>query len=98
MPLLIPRWLLILLLLISHSSLASEAILDYFSDIQVQQDASMVVEESIQVRAEGNIIKRGIFRDFPTDYSDRLGTRYRVDFELLEVRRDGNPEPYHTER
>ncbi|MCW8890941.1 MAG: DUF2207 domain-containing protein, partial [Sedimenticola sp.] len=98
MPVKIKQGLLILLLLVSQGTGAREAILDYFSDIQVQQDASMVVEESIQVRAEGNVIKRGIFRDFPTDYSDRLGTRYRVDFELLEVRRDGNPEPYHTER
>ncbi len=98
MPYFVMRWLVVILLLTSQNSLASEAILDYFSDIQVQQDGGMVVEETIEVRAEGDIIQRGIFRDFPTDYTDRLGTHYRVDFELLEVRRDGKPEPYHTER
>lgn len=88
---------LTLLLTLSNPGFAQERILNYFSDIQVQHDGSMVVEEQIQVRAEGNKIKRGIFRDFPTNYTDRLGNRYQVDFELLEVRRDGHTEPYHTE-
>ncbi len=92
------RLCLLLLLILPTSGIAQERILDYFSDIQVQRDGSMVVEETIQVRAEGHKIKRGIFRDFPTDYRDRLGNRYRVDFELLEVRRDGHTEPYHTEQ
>ena len=91
------RYLLLLLLLIPTCLLADERILSYFSDIQVQRDGSMRVEETIEVRAGGNKIKRGIFRDFPTDYKDRLGNRYRVNFELLEVRRDGHSEPYHTE-
>lgn len=88
---------LLLLLGLSAPGVARERILDYFSDIQVLRDGSMLVEETIQVKAEGNQIKRGIFRDFPTDYQDRLGNRYRVGFELLEVRRDGHSEPYHTE-
>ncbi|WP_029133509.1 DUF2207 domain-containing protein [Sedimenticola selenatireducens] len=91
------RLCLPLLLALSNPGMARERILDYFSDIQVQRDGSMVVEEAIEVRAEGNKIRRGIFRDFPTDYKDRLGKRYRVGFELLEVRRDGHTEPYHTE-
>jgi hypothetical protein len=88
---------LLLLLLLSTPGIAQERILDYFSDIQVQRDGSMLVEETIEVRAEGNKIRRGIFRDFPTDYKDRLGNRYRVGFELLEVRRDGRSEPYRSE-
>ncbi|WP_428606773.1 DUF2207 domain-containing protein [Sedimenticola sp.] len=88
---------LTLLLPLTTPGFAQERILDYFSDIQVQHDGSLVVEEQIQVRAEGNKIKRGIFRDFPTDYKDRLGNHYKVDFELLEVRRDGHTEPFHTE-
>lgn len=88
---------LLLLLALSNPGFARERILDYFSDIQVAGDGSLLVEEQIEVEAEGNKIKRGIFRDFPTEYKDRLGNRYRVDFELLEVRRDGHSEPYHTE-
>ncbi len=95
---LLGRTALLSLLLLSFSVSAEERILDYFSDILVQQDGSMIVEETIKVRAEGQQIKRGVFRDFPTDYEDRLGNDYRVGFQLLEVRRDGQPEPYHTER
>ncbi|MCW8908019.1 MAG: DUF2207 domain-containing protein [Sedimenticola sp.] len=91
------RPLLLLLLLLPTALLADERILDYFSDIRVQVDGSILVEEQIEVRAEGNKIRRGIFRDFPTDYRDRLGNRYRVTFDLLGVTRDGRSEPYHTE-
>jgi len=56
----------------------------------------MSVEEVIKVRAEGQEIKRGIFRDFPTDYKDELGNRYRVGFQLQSVLKNGASEPYHT--
>ncbi|MGD9387675.1 MAG: DUF2207 domain-containing protein [Gammaproteobacteria bacterium] len=77
---------------------AAERILDYHSEIEVHADATMTVSETITVQAEGERVRRGIFRDFPTDYRDRFGNRYRVGFEVLEVRRNGRPEPWHTER
>jgi uncharacterized membrane protein YgcG len=48
------------------------------------------------VRAEQKEIKRGIYRDFPTDYKDRFGNRYRVGFEVLGAKRDGHRESWHT--
>ncbi len=75
---------------------SDERILDYHSDITVKQDGSMQVRETIQVRARGEQIKRGIYRDFPTDYEDHLGNPYRVGFEVLEVLRDGRPDAWHT--
>ncbi|MES9960109.1 MAG: DUF2207 domain-containing protein [Sedimenticola sp.] len=92
------RLLAICLLLLGTVASADERILDYFSDIRVEADGSMTVEETIRVRAEGRQIKRGIYRDFPTDYQDRLGNDYRVGFELIDVLRDGVSEPHHTER
>ena len=77
---------------------SAERILGYQSEIEVRADASMEVTETIRVQAEGEAIRRGIFRDFPTDYEDRLGNRYRVGFEVLEVRRNGADEPYRVER
>lgn len=77
---------------------AQERVLEYRSEIEVHADAGMTVSETIVVQAEGNIIRRGIFRDFPTAYRDRYGNRYRVGFEVLEVRRNGEPEAWHTER
>ena len=76
---------------------ADERILEYHADIEVAVDGTVTVEETIRVRAEGNAIRRGIYRDFPTRYRDRRGNRVRVDFDVLDVRRDGEPEPWHTE-
>ncbi len=84
------------LLVMALPVVAAERILSYHSDIEVFADGSMQVAETIQVRAEGAQIKRGIYRDFPTDYRDRFGNRMRVDFSILAVTRDGAPEPYHT--
>ncbi len=76
---------------------ASEAILDYKSRIVIKADSSLTVTETLRVRAEGREIKRGIFRAFPTLYSDSRGGTVRVPFEVVEVLRDGQPEPYHIE-
>jgi len=75
-----------------------ERILDFHSDIAVAADASMLVTETIRVRAEGDRIRHGIYRDFPTDYRDAGGNRVHVDFEPQALARDGAQEPYHTER
>ena len=80
---------LILLLFFVSKVDAQEAILDFHSLIDVQQDGRLIVTETIKVRAEGKKIRRGIFREFPLDYKDQLGNRYRVQFNLLETRRDG---------
>lgn len=77
---------------------AAERILDYSSLIEIQHDGSLEITEHIRVRAEGRQIRRGIYRDFPTRYRDRFGNRVVVDFEVLEVLRDGQPEPWFTER
>jgi len=92
------RWFLplLLLLFLVIPAMAEERILDYHSDIEVFADGSMQVTETIRARSEQKEIKRGIYRDFPTDYRDRLGNRYRVGFEVIEVRRDGRPEPWQT--
>jgi hypothetical protein len=76
---------------------ADERILSFVSDVTVNKDASLTVVETIRVRAEGRAIKRGIVREFPTDYRDRGGTNFRVGFEVLSVRRDGQEEAFHIE-
>ncbi len=85
------------LLLCLAPACAAERILSYHSDIEVLPDAAMMVVETIRVRAEGINIRRGIYRDFPTDYKDGFGNHYRVTFEVLGVSRDGQPEPWRAE-
>ena len=76
---------------------ANEELLSFLSDVTVHVNGSMTVSETIRVRAEGNDIKRGIYRDFPTTYKTGRGHDYIVDFEIVSVERDGTPEPYHLE-
>jgi len=80
------------------SSLAGEKILNFSSRIQIQPDSDLVVTETIRVIPEGTQIKRGIYRDFPTLYSSAYGLKTSVPFEVLEILRDGKPEPWHTEQ
>ena len=87
----------LLFLLLPLWSAAEERILSFHSDIVVKQDGWIEVTETIRVRAEGQRIRRGIYRDFPTEYRDRLGNDYVVAFEPLAVLRNGAGEDYHTE-
>ncbi|HEX8467354.1 MAG TPA: DUF2207 domain-containing protein [Allosphingosinicella sp.] len=77
---------------------AEERILHYLSDVLVQADGALDVTETVRVRSEGALIDHGIYRDFPTRYTSRTGGQVRVGFEVVEVRRDGSEEPWHTER
>jgi hypothetical protein len=73
-----------------------ERIIAWRSNIDVRADGALDVTETLRVEAEGNAIKHGLLRDFPTTYR-RDGRRVRVGFEVREVERDGHPEPYDTE-
>lgn len=92
-------WLaLIALLCVSATQAqAAERILNYYSQIQVSADGAIVVSETIKVQAEGKEIRRGIYRDFPTEYKDPMGNHYQVDFTVISVQRDGQDEPWHTQ-
>ena len=88
---------LLLLLLLPLSVVADERILSFHSDIRVMTNGMIEVTETIEVRAEGNRIRRGIYRDFPTEYEDKLGNEYRIAFRPLAVLRNDRGEPYHTQ-
>jgi hypothetical protein len=74
-----------------------ERILFFQSHVRILPQGDLEVIETIRVRAAGDRIQRGIYRDFPTDYRSDLGHRVRVRFEVLAVQRDGRAEPYHSE-
>jgi uncharacterized membrane protein YgcG len=86
-----------LFLLLSFSALADERILEFHSDILIMKDGWIDVTETIRVRAEGNRIRRGIYRDFPTEYEDKLGNQYVVGFEPLSVLRNNSTEDFHAQ-
>src|SRR5215472_677740 len=74
-----------------------ERIRSFDSQIRLNADGSMQVQETIEVQAAGIEIHHGIYRDFPTRYKDFFGNRYTVMFEIVSVQRDGHTEPHHTE-
>jgi len=86
----------VLLLLISTLAYSDERILSFHSDIRVFTDGMIEVSETIEVRAQGKQIRRGIYRDIPVEYQDRLGNTYKITIDLLTVLRNGIPESFHT--
>jgi hypothetical protein len=68
-----PALLALALVLLPRPSRAEETILLYSSSASVRGDASLEVREEITVRVEGVRIRKGIFRDFPTTYTDSSG-------------------------
>jgi hypothetical protein len=73
---------------------ADERITNYDSKIEVARNGALTVTETISVIAEGDRIRHGIYRDFPTTYTDKFGRRVHVGFDVLRVVRDGHEEPY----
>lgn len=94
---LLPLVVLIGLFSIRAKAQGSERIINFNSQITVNQDSSMKVIETITVESTGNKIKRGIYRDFSTKYKDRIGNSYTVGFEVESVLRDGKAEKYRVE-
>ncbi len=76
---------------------ATEEIKDFKSEIAIAKDGTLTVRETIVVNSEGDQIRHGIFRDFPTTYYDRAGNRVRVRFDVKGVTRDGSTENYELE-
>jgi hypothetical protein len=77
----------LLLVLGALAAQAAERVLEFHSDIRIDAKGTLTVTETIAVQAEGREIRRGILRDFPTDYRDRYGNRVSVPLEVLGVTR-----------
>ena len=88
----------LLLVLLATSTIADERILSFHSDVRVLTDGIIEVTETIQVQAEGKQIRRGIYRDFPVEYRDRLGNSHKIAVETLSLQRNDKIEPYKTVR
>lgn len=75
----------------------NEVIQSFDSLVEIQRNGDYLVTETIRVRAAGSQIQRGIFRDFPTVSRRTSGLVDRFGFAVLEVKRNGEREPWHTE-
>ncbi len=86
-----------LLLFAAAPAAAEERITSFVSDVAVQPDSALEVTEAIDVHSEGERIRHGIYRDFPTLYTNRNGGRVRVGFSFESAERDGQVEPATVE-
>jgi uncharacterized membrane protein YgcG len=71
-----------------------EKILDYQVIITVQTDASILIEENIDVFANNLYINHGIYRDIPLQKQTSLGFVKTYPLNVLEIWRDGVNEPF----
>ncbi|GAB5389074.1 MAG: hypothetical protein Alpg2KO_20420 [Alphaproteobacteria bacterium] len=80
---------------------AQERITRYHTVLEVQPSGRLLVQEQIDVIAEGSRIRRGIFRDLPTLYQVPEGLAKGLHFitriDVLEVKRNDHPEPYQIQ-
>lgn len=90
------RILLCLVLVVGSGVRADERILSFHSEIVIRSDGRMDVTETIVVEAEGDRIKRGLFRDHYTDYEDDYGNRYVAKLVPNSVLRNGEGEDFHA--
>ncbi len=86
--------ILIITLTFLGTGFTKEKILSFESHVDIRKSGEFIVTEKIEVNVEGNIIKRGIYRDFPTKYKTKEGLDYIVTFDVLEVKKNGQKEPY----
>ncbi len=77
---------------------ARERILLFKSDIVVQDNGALLVTETIRVKAEGQSIRRGIYRDFPIRYRENKKYWRHVGFSIKAIQRNGKGEPFRTVR
>ena len=84
-------------ILVSSAVFAEEAILSYDARIIVRTSGELDITETILVRAEGNLIRRGIYRDFPTVYTLPNGTNVSTTFDVHSVLMDGGAVKWTTE-
>jgi hypothetical protein len=82
---------------VSDPSDPTERITNFDSDIVVARNGALTVTETIAVHVTGDQIHHGIYRDFPTIYTDKHGATVHVRFDVVSVQMDGHSEAYSTD-
>lgn len=77
---------------------AREEIRAFASDVTLRTDGSVLVVETVDVNAEGDQIRRGVYRDIPIVLLGPSGNKIRVGLDVSSVIRDGGAELFRVER
>ncbi len=82
--------------LILPTSVLAEEISNFFIDIQVNEDSSIIVEETIMYDF-GDLQRHGVYREMSYKYKAR-GGNYKLDIKVLSVTGGGKNLKYTTSR
>jgi hypothetical protein len=85
-------------LLLALPVMAREEIREFTSNVILLPDGSVNVTETIVVNAEGNEIRRGIYRDIPVVMLASDGGKVRPELTVNSVRRADSDEMFRVER
>lgn len=72
----------------TKNNLPSTYINAYNSFIQIHNDGTMTVEETIAVQTDGNVIQHGIYRDIPNDSKMPDGTEKTLLLKIISAQLD----------
>ena len=88
----------LVLLIVSGLPLsAQKRITSFKSNVIVNTDATVQVQETIEVVSTGDTVIHGIVREFPTAYADHYVINYTVGFDVKSVTQDGVPAQFLLE-
>ena len=83
---------------LATAAMAEEVIQLFDTRLALSKDGGMEVTETITVLGEGRKIRRGIYRDFPIVFKDSSGRERKVQFDVVSVTRNGQPEDFRVDR
>lgn len=69
-------------------------VLSYNSEITVNTDGTLRVDETVKVLVTGRQAQHEIYRDFTTRYNDQFGNPYTTHIEVISLERDVQPEDF----
>ncbi|WP_238542109.1 DUF2207 domain-containing protein, partial [Cecembia lonarensis] len=75
-----------------------EYIRSFHADLKIDTTGLLTVTETIEVYAAGQQIQRGIVRSLPLSGTDYRYKQVRTDYSILEVKKDGQGSPFHTDK
>ena len=83
--------------LIAQEPQYTERIINFDSDIRIDSSGLVTVTEHIKVYANHDKIIHGLLRFIPLHRADIYGSHKKVDFEIVAVEKNGQPEEYKAE-
>ena len=64
------------------------------SEIEIREDATLFIKETISTTFNPDFGKHGIFREIPVRYKDDLNNNVNINLQVQSITQNGEPIPY----